>query len=26
VGKRGSIVRGVRKLGMGLRDLVLRRG
>ena len=25
-GKRGSIVRGVRKLGMGLRDLVLRRG
>ncbi|KAI0277505.1 hypothetical protein BGY98DRAFT_613380 [Russula aff. rugulosa BPL654] len=25
VGKRGSIVRGVRKLGMGLRDLVLRR-
>jgi hypothetical protein len=24
-GKRGSIVRGVRKLGMGLRDLVLRR-
>ncbi|KAF8485758.1 hypothetical protein DFH94DRAFT_154040 [Russula ochroleuca] len=26
VGKRGSIVRGVRKLGVGLRDLVLRRG
>lgn len=26
VGKRGSIIRGVRKLGMGLRDLVLRRG
>jgi hypothetical protein len=26
VGKRGSIVRGVRKLGIGLRDLVLRRG
>lgn len=26
VGKRGSIVRGVRKLGTGLRDLVLRRG
>jgi len=25
-GKRGSIVRGVRKLGNGLRDLVLRRG
>ena len=25
-GKRGSIVRGVRKLGTGLRDLVLRRG
>ncbi len=25
VGKRGSIVRGVRRLGMGLRDLVLRR-
>jgi len=25
VGKRGSIIRGVRKLGMGLRDLVLRR-
>jgi hypothetical protein len=26
VGRRGSIVRGVRRLGMGLRDLVLRRG
>lgn len=26
VGRRGSIVSGVRKLGMGLRDLVLRRG
>ena len=26
VGKRGSIARGVRRLGIGLRDLVLRRG
>jgi len=26
LGKRGSLVRGVRKLGSGLRDLVLRRG